>query len=217
MGFFDSFVSGVGSVVGGLAQGLGNQLYRDPFGTIGGVISLVDYFKGDHKPATPSYPQQQQQQTYGIDPLYALGGSFGGGNNYVPVAGTENAYTLPPLLPPTTGSVPTETPWYDVPLLDVMFPPSGGATMPGSTAGAPAGTAGSNGGGAACNAMTLARSPFRPTMAGARAQPFMMCNPVTGALTWFKPAGRPILFSGDLSACKRVEKVARRARRARPR
>jgi hypothetical protein len=57
-------------------------------------------------------------------------------------------------------------------------------------------------------------SPFVPTMAGARAQPFIASNPVTGATTWFKPAGRPILWSGDLTACKRVGKIAARARRA---
>lgn len=58
-------------------------------------------------------------------------------------------------------------------------------------------------------------APFRPTMAGARAQLFVVANPVTGTPTWFKPAGRPILFSGDLTACKRVQKIARRARRGR--
>lgn len=56
---------------------------------------------------------------------------------------------------------------------------------------------------------------FRPTMAGARAQFFRAPNPATGQDTWFRPAGRPILWSGDLTACKRVNKVARRARRKR--
>ena len=60
-------------------------------------------------------------------------------------------------------------------------------------------------------------SPFIPTQAGARAQPFVSANPVSGKLTWFKPAGQPILWSGDLTACKRVGRIARRARRARPR
>jgi hypothetical protein len=60
-------------------------------------------------------------------------------------------------------------------------------------------------------------SPWVPTMMGARAQPFMSNNPVSGALTWFKPAGKPILWSGDLTACKRVERVARRAKRSRGR
>lgn len=58
---------------------------------------------------------------------------------------------------------------------------------------------------------------FRQTMAGARAMFFRAPNPVTGQDTWFRPAGRPILWSGDLRACKRVNKVARRARRSRPR
>ena len=63
---------------------------------------------------------------------------------------------------------------------------------------------------------TLAKltSPFVPTMAGARAQPFIAPNPVTGATTWFKPAGKPILWSGDLTACRRVGKIAARARRS---
>lgn len=57
--------------------------------------------------------------------------------------------------------------------------------------------------------------PFRATMAGARAQFFRTPNPATGQDTWFRPAGRPILWSGDLTACKRVKKVARRAARKR--
>jgi len=57
-------------------------------------------------------------------------------------------------------------------------------------------------------------SPFVPTMAGARAQAFIAQNPVTGASTWFKPAGKPILWSGDLTACNRVSKIAKRARRS---
>jgi len=56
---------------------------------------------------------------------------------------------------------------------------------------------------------------FRAGMTGARAQFFRTQNPATGQDTWFRPAGRPILWSGDLTACKRVNKVARRARRKR--
>ena len=63
---------------------------------------------------------------------------------------------------------------------------------------------------------TQLMSPFIPSCQGAsaRAQPFVAANPMTGKLTWFKPAGRPILWSGDLSAAKRVRKVAARARRS---
>lgn len=57
--------------------------------------------------------------------------------------------------------------------------------------------------------------PFRATMAGARAQFFRTQNPATGQDTWFRPAGRPLFWSGDLTACKRVNKIARRAKRKR--
>lgn len=42
-------------------------------------------------------------------------------------------------------------------------------------------------------------------------------NPQSGRLHVWKHMGTPVLFSGDLAACKRVTKVASRARRARPR
>ncbi len=59
---------------------------------------------------------------------------------------------------------------------------------------------------------------FNTTNAGYRAKSFFaVANPNTGNLTWFRSAGKPILFSGDLRACKRVNKVASRARRASPR
>jgi hypothetical protein len=56
---------------------------------------------------------------------------------------------------------------------------------------------------------------FKPTATSARPMFFRVPNPVTGQDVWFRPAGRPILWSGDLSACKRVKKVARRASRKR--
>jgi len=46
---------------------------------------------------------------------------------------------------------------------------------------------------------------------------FMVPNPITGKPTFFKHAGRPILFSGDLRACKTVNRIAARARRVRGR
>ena len=66
--------------------------------------------------------------------------------------------------------------------------------------------------------MTNLTSPFSAGgMRGARAQTHIQCDPITGRPVWFKPAGRPLLWSGDLSACKRVRKVAARARRAKGR
>jgi hypothetical protein len=46
---------------------------------------------------------------------------------------------------------------------------------------------------------------------------FVQANPATGKPTWFGPLGTPILFSGDLAACKRVDRVAKRLAKARPR
>ncbi len=41
-------------------------------------------------------------------------------------------------------------------------------------------------------------------------------NPCTGKGTWFTPRGRPLVFSGDLSACKRVNRVAKTLTKAMP-
>ncbi len=43
---------------------------------------------------------------------------------------------------------------------------------------------------------------------------WVVCNPVNGKMEWAKFAGKPLLWSGDLAACKRVKKIAGRARRA---
>lgn len=43
---------------------------------------------------------------------------------------------------------------------------------------------------------------------------FALPNPATNRLTWFKPAGTPLLWSGDLTACGRVKRLARKAKRA---
>ena len=69
--------------------------------------------------------------------------------------------------------------------------------------------AGAAGGGAVA---TLG-SPWSPGVRSARPKLFMVPNPVTGSPTWFRPAGRPILFSGDFAAVRRLRKVAGRARR----
>lgn len=54
--------------------------------------------------------------------------------------------------------------------------------------------------------------------AGATVTPvreFTVMHPVTGRPIVYRNMGRPILYSGDLSACKRVQKAARRAARGR--
>lgn len=56
-------------------------------------------------------------------------------------------------------------------------------------------------------------SPFISSGAGSRAQAHVQVNPTSGRLTWFGPLGKPVLFSGDFRACKRVARVARKAKR----
>jgi len=54
---------------------------------------------------------------------------------------------------------------------------------------------------------------FKP--ASGRASPIRFLtakNPVTGQTSFWEHAGRPILFSRDLRVCKRVGKIARRAK-----
>lgn len=41
-------------------------------------------------------------------------------------------------------------------------------------------------------------------------------NPCTGKGVWFTPRGKPLVFSGDMAACKRVDRVAKRLEKARP-
>lgn len=59
-------------------------------------------------------------------------------------------------------------------------------------------------------------SLFRPSSSSVRPASLVIAeHPETGAPVFFKNAGRPILFSSDLSAAKRVNKLAMRARRGR--
>ena len=41
-------------------------------------------------------------------------------------------------------------------------------------------------------------------------------NPCTDKEVWFVPRGRPLVFTGDMAACKRVDRVAKRLDKARP-
>jgi len=61
--------------------------------------------------------------------------------------------------------------------------------------------------------MIAAPNLFRAAPTGARAvSSFVTANPVTGNLSWFKNMGKPVLFSGDLAACRRVRRIASKAR-----
>lgn len=57
-------------------------------------------------------------------------------------------------------------------------------------------------------------SPFvSAASAAARPSTFAMANPANGRMTWFRPAGKPVLWSSDLGACRRVARIARKAKR----
>ncbi|MCI0582610.1 MAG: hypothetical protein L0227_06890, partial [Chloroflexi bacterium] len=55
--------------------------------------------------------------------------------------------------------------------------------------------------------------PFATAMGGRRAKTFVVSHPDTGRPVWFRPAGRPLLWSSDFSSARRVRKLAARAAR----
>ena len=55
-----------------------------------------------------------------------------------------------------------------------------------------------------------------PLPGACRPKAHVKINPCTGTGTWFTPRGKPLVFSGDMSACKRVDRVAKRLDKARP-
>jgi hypothetical protein len=117
--------------------------------------------------------------------------------------------TAPYVQPPALSAGPI-TPWGPPSLLqNTPVPQVGGGgvmmTMPSYM---------TSGGGGIISAPQV----FTSTVQGYRAKRFFgVSNPATGNLSWYRSAGRPILWSGDLGACKRVRKVAARARTASPR
>lgn len=56
--------------------------------------------------------------------------------------------------------------------------------------------------------LTRLTSGFVPTLVGARAQPHVQLNPITGRPVWFRPVGQPTEFSGDKAIAKRYAKKA---------
>jgi len=55
-----------------------------------------------------------------------------------------------------------------------------------------------------------------PIPGSCRPKAHLKVNPCTGKSVWFTPRGRPLVFSGDLSACKRVARVTKRLTKAIP-
>lgn len=219
MGFFDT-ISGAGRAL------------------LGGISSIVGTL-GDVVTATAPIFLPPIAQALGGSLAQAIGGGggggfvpqqFSGGGQFRPVQGfdprRQQIFQPPPPTPfrsilPFAPGVPVAPSFSGAPAggFTMASFPSGGL-IPGISGGGfqqagfdlPFIDITRQGGAGTLAALT---SPFIPSMAGARAQAFISPNPVSGKLTWFKPAGRPILWSGDLTACKRVNRIARRARRAR--
>lgn len=55
-----------------------------------------------------------------------------------------------------------------------------------------------------------------PVPGRCRPKPHVKTNPCTGKGVWFVPRGRPLVFSGDLSAARRLDRVAKTLDKARP-
>jgi len=238
MGFLDSLKTGFSSFLGGptgtflgqtigaglgaFATGAGSALAQQffaPKGTAAGSpFAAIQPTSNQFGPFGPQFGQQFGARA----PFQTFPRAIQPGTGF-PVPQQAPQFPIPfnPLLPsnalpnaqfqaslpfPTQGATQVAFPTsrnfgfqqaaFDLPFIDIV-PQGAGALV-----GTPGGTGGS------------LTSPFRPTMAGAAAQMFISPNPVTGRPTWFRPAGRPILWSGDLRACKTVEKIARRARRS---
>lgn len=203
MGFFDSmkgFLSGVGDLVGGIVQSPVGAIFAQAgaqklFGlpqTFPGGFQMPPQFPAQQFPQfqrqLPSAPPPFLPQTRDARPFQPF--DFSQAPQPEPFGGPMSAF-------PTDrfqggGVMPAA---FDIPGFDLRSPFVGQG-------------AGAN----TCAPM------FVPTQARIRpASLVMVPNPMTGAPTFFKHAGKPLLFSGDLRAAKMVHKLARRARRASPR
>ena len=141
----------------------------------------------------------------------------GGGTVFAP-----SPVGLPPIRP--TGIIPGPTGFGMQPIAAVPRPTTlgGGPTMgaaPGfQQAGVIPGFLGGLGGGLIPQIPGLFGAPdpssfFRTGVPMARPiSELSQVNPVTGRTHVWKHMGRPVLFSGDLATCKRVRKIAARAR-----
>jgi len=222
VGFFDS-IKGIGRAVGGALESIAGQVLP-VFAQAGTQFLLQKAFPG------------QSFQPFGTSPVFPQGDRarppfpgevpFG----FPPIAQVRRL-PPPPQFPQLTPNIPASFQRVQaggalVPQLPLfgpppIFTPGGFQVPPGPT---------SRGVGFDIPGIDL-QLPFRvqeggigcPSLfsaPGASARPvsmFMVPNPVTGKPTFFKHAGRPILFSGDLRACKTVNRIAARARRTRGR
>ncbi len=188
-------------------KGRGRLQQRGFFDTLGGLVtSGLEGLGGIIRDVAPTFLAGAAQK------VFDLSGLPGPGFNIRPTPAPAGQL---PVFAPSPGRFPARPPPRPITPASFGGPPM--AVFPGGfeTAGfdlpffdvAPQGSLAASGG---CPPL------FQPNRVGVRPIPLIMVpNPVTGAPTFFKHAGRPILFSGDLRASKLVNRIARRARRKR--
>jgi len=89
--------------------------------------------------------------------------------------------------------------------LNVFSPPTGGGGMALQTQNFGLGS------GSISPVFRPVRRSMDGAVIGARAHSLLMAQSPTGAITFFRHVGKPILFSGDARICRSVRKSARRA------
>lgn len=190
-----SFLDSVGGVLSSVGRGLERAA---------GVA--VDFLE------TPLGQEVGSRLLNNILPPPVPTGTFGGGGR--PRVNSGVVTVRPPMIPgliaPTVFRAPSPAPMeVRAPMINVATP--GGAVIGQNRIGSAINSfLGIGGGGGSCGSL------FRAGGTTIRPSPLIMVpHPETGAPVFFKHAGRPVLFSGDLTAAKRVSKLARRARRGR--
>lgn len=139
-----------------------------------------------------------QQQTFPGVPGPPLGG----------------AVTFPQQEAPMAGFLRTALPG-GAPIVQAGFGPLAGGLL-GGLLGEGIGSQLFGGGQAMTPQGAVCPTLFVPARSALRAvRMFRITNPSTGADVWYRNAGRPILWSGDFAAVKRVRRVAGKARRKR--
>lgn len=210
-GWFDVLVEGITTVAPALAniylskesQEHEREMARIASGTGGGLglqeLMFIMGLAGGQQPQAPAIPG------------YQFGGAPAGAvpPGWIPIP--SGVGQVPPL---GSGGSVVGAPYQTVPYTPAAAPGTGLIPGIGQALGGYLMGGGSGTGGGIVNVPQV----FQQNPTGMRAKSFFATpNPVTGNLTWYRNVGRPILFSGDLTACKRVNKVAARARRASPR
>ncbi len=189
-------VQGIGSLIGA-GFGIGQQVLT---GIVNPLIGAVGQNIGAIGGIIPS-----------------LIGGFGGSSGGPGATVTGPVYGQPYQIPPFAGG-PTPQQWPGPAGPAGYVPPGWIPAGPGGGVVPAVGVAGPTvmqqfGAEARELAAGSIASPWKTTCGGTSlaAQNHLQVNPATGAIRWFGPKGKPILWSDDLAACKRVKRVATRA------